>query len=1172
MFKKAKNKKRAFTLIELMAVVIILGVISTITVTAINYTIARAKEKLYTEQISRLEAGAKEWSVNNTALLPTVDAELTFFSIQRLKDEGVINAENVVDPRTNQELTGCLTIQYNNSYQQYLYDYIDSDCSVVSAAYEPVITLTTGDTQFTEVNGIFVVPEATAKDYAGRNLVLEGPFIKKNGQIVVGINTSIVGDIFTLTYSATDEGLGLTKNKTVTVTVNDTIPPVICVGGNCDSAIANFEANANFVAPAATVTDNSCGLSGTDTSVNNCIATLTTLTASSITPQVLGTYNVTYTAEDNSHNPDSLIVAVTVTDTIAPLTPTYAINLNTSAGALYNQGWTNQNVWLGNFASVENGTGVLNYQYSLDCATAWQNISALTYSTDLNTSYCLRAIDYASNPSGITARIYVKVDKTAPTCASSGGNAAWTNANRTLTGTCNDAGSGCASTTITKLYSTETNSTIETPGVYSFTDNVGNVGSGTCLANQTVKIDKSSPTCSASSGGNVTWTNVTRVITGTCSDTGGSGCSTANPSNTYSTEINTTTATPTPVAVTLTDAAGNSASVSCPANQTVKIDKTAPTCSASSGGNIAWTNGSRIITGTCSDTGGSGCVGDLTSTYSTEINTTTASPSGTVSDVAGNSASVSCPANQTVKIDKTAPTCSASSGGSAAWTNATRVITGTCSDALSGCSTANPSNTYSTQTSTTTATPTPAAVTLTDAAGNSASVSCPANQTVNIDKTAPTCASSGSNASWTNGSRTLTGTCNDSGGSGCASAAINRAYSTEINSTVETPGAYTFSDNAGNSASSTCPANQTVRIDKTAPSCSVSGGVGSWTNQTVTLVGTCSDALSGCATNASTTYSGDTFNNSAATGNVSDNAGNATACAGQSVYVDKTAPSAPSANLNGYASGSWTNGNVTTTLSSSDALSGVASYQYTHDQANFSAWPYNPWIISWDGQWSFWARAIDAAGNVSGLSSLWTLRIDKTGPTITSVSCPRCNYWVNAAEWYSYVYWTATDGGVGISQMQYSINQGTPYSDTTQPSGNPSSFSSSDTYDGQYAGTNFYLRAVDALGNIGPWAYVGGPMYRDTSYPLLTGTWSNSGCTATSTVTYVSDLTSGLVSGAYLRYTGSNTSAWGVYSKTAGCGTASCTLTWQARDNAGNISGIGIKYSGCLLDPSSGSF
>lgn len=79
----------------------------------------------------------------------------------------------------------------------------------------------------------------------------------------------------------------------------------------------------------------------------------------------------------------------------------------------------------------------------------------------------------------------------------------------------------------------------------------------------------------------------------------------------------------------------------------------------------------------------------------------------------------------------------------------------------------------------------------------------------NIDKTAPTCTNSGGNTAWTNGNRTLTGTCADTGGSGCTGN-VTKAYSANINSTAESPGV--VKDNAGNST--TCSANQTVRIEK----------------------------------------------------------------------------------------------------------------------------------------------------------------------------------------------------------------------------------------------------------------------------------------------------------------------------------------------------------------------
>lgn len=163
------------------------------------------------------------------------------------------------------------------------------------------------------------------------------------------------------------------------------------------------------------------------------------------------------------------------------------------------------------------------------------------------------------------------------------------------------------------------------------------------------RIDKIPPTCKTT-GGSSNWTGSSRTITGTCTDTGGSGCK-GNISYTYNgtngQHYSITNAGPAGAgkAGVVYDNAGNSAS--CQANQTIKIDKKAPTC-VSSGGKSDWIfGGSVTLTGTCSDTGGSGCKGNATKTFYPETDTTTASP-GTVYDNVGNS--TVCPANQEVHV------------------------------------------------------------------------------------------------------------------------------------------------------------------------------------------------------------------------------------------------------------------------------------------------------------------------------------------------------------------------------------------------------------------------------------------------------------------------------------------------------------------------------------------
>ena len=420
----------------------------------------------------------------------------------------------------------------------------------------------------------------------------------------------------------------------------------------------------------------------------------------------------------------------------------------------------------GEYTSVDNYIGASN--------------RTLTLNTEGKHQLKLVLYDADGNSCTVTTGEYY-IDKTAPTCTSSGGSTAWTSGNRTLIGTCSDSGSGCTGNA-KKVYDDDTNKTNQSPGTVE--DKAGNTAS--CPANQTVRIDKTAPKC-VSSGGSTAWTNGTRTLKGTCSDSG-SGC-TGNVTKTYSSNTNKTNLSP----GTVKDKVGHT--TKCPANQTVRIDKTAPTCK-SSGGSTAWTSGNRTLIGTCSDSG-SGCTGNAKKVYDDDTNKTNQSP-GTVEDKAGNTAS--CPANQTVRIDKTAPKC-VSSGGSTAWTSGNRTLIGTCSDSGSGCK-GNVSKPYTSAGEWLNQSP----GTVEDNVGHT--TKCPANQTVRIDRTAPSCGSiTGQSTVWTNKNRTITVACSDSG-VGCASSSFSKTFSTEGSTDT-----ISIEDKIGNKKS--CTVNK--YIDKTPP-------------------------------------------------------------------------------------------------------------------------------------------------------------------------------------------------------------------------------------------------------------------------------------------------------------------------------------------------------------------
>ena len=209
-------------------------------------------------------------------------------------------------------------------------------------------------------------------------------------------------------------------------------------------------------------------------------------------------------------------------------------------------------------------------------------------------------------------------------------------------------------------------------------------------------IDITVPTCTVNrtlngSESSYGWLGAgeTARVTATCNDpttTLASGCTVSSFYNDYTSNINTTTAGAkgNGNGGSFSDAAGNS--VTCAANQRIQIDHDPPKCSVSGGSN-SWTNKSRTVTGKCTDTGGSQCVGNISHTYDYDIWTSTGGAAGnnkggSVKDKADNE--TPCSANQTVKVDRTNPTFTASPAPNVFYQNEDLKVTIGCDDNLSG--------------------------------------------------------------------------------------------------------------------------------------------------------------------------------------------------------------------------------------------------------------------------------------------------------------------------------------------------------------------------------------------------------------------------------------------------------------------------------------------------------
>ena len=114
------KKVKGFTLIELLAVLILLAVIGLITLPIVNNSINNSRQRALEETIKNIEHAALTYSVENNL---GMDPEYKTLTLDELKTKGYLENKDIINPITNEEMTGCILYKWDTSHKQYEFTY-----------------------------------------------------------------------------------------------------------------------------------------------------------------------------------------------------------------------------------------------------------------------------------------------------------------------------------------------------------------------------------------------------------------------------------------------------------------------------------------------------------------------------------------------------------------------------------------------------------------------------------------------------------------------------------------------------------------------------------------------------------------------------------------------------------------------------------------------------------------------------------------------------------------------------------------------------------------------------------------------------------------------------------------------------------------------------------------
>ena len=202
-------KKKGFTLVELLAVIIILSLVLVIAVPSVNKYIKQSKEKAYNTQISTIIEAAQAYASANSGLLPRKEEFVVKITLGQLKSSGLIK-EEVKNPNDDKYFDDALTIKIKKNKENYIYEVVENTITTRDGEEAPKITLNGSPMVIYNLNDTYNDLGVSATDSDGNALT----------NIVINKSNLVMSTegIYQVKYTVTDtKGISSTVYRNVYV-------------------------------------------------------------------------------------------------------------------------------------------------------------------------------------------------------------------------------------------------------------------------------------------------------------------------------------------------------------------------------------------------------------------------------------------------------------------------------------------------------------------------------------------------------------------------------------------------------------------------------------------------------------------------------------------------------------------------------------------------------------------------------------------------------------------------------------------------------------------------------------------------------------------------------------------------------------------------------------------